>query len=143
MKKIVYLSVCAIFAMLTAANAALKSSGNTVGFTGGAMDYGAEDFDLQGMDEMEAISTLRADNLALDEQIKECEKQRKGWIAATVVGSAGVVGTGIGAIVQGKQIGEKKDEKGRLETELKGLQDTSKEKQAELDEAKKKTGTAD
>lgn len=145
MKKLTCFSLALLLAGVMSANAALvkKSGGDAVGFTGGAADYGDTDIDLQGMSEMEAISTLRAEIQSLDEQIAQCEKQRKGWIAATVVGGAGVVGTGIGAIVQGKQVGEKKAEKGRLETELKGLQDTSKEKQAELDEAKKKTGTAD
>lgn len=140
MKKLTCFSLALLLAGIMSANAALvkKSGGDAVGFTGGAVDYGEMDFDLQGMSEMEAISTLRADIQSLDEQIAQCEKQRKGWIAATVVGGAGVVGTGIGAIVQGKQVGEKKAEKRALDSELDAAKKETKAAKSEYDEMKKK-----
>ena len=140
MKKLTCFSLALLLAGIMSANAALvkKSGGDAVGFTGGAADYGEMDFDLQGMSEMEAISTLRADIQSLDEQIAQCEKQRKGWVAATVVGSVGVVGTGIGAIVQGKQVGEKKAEKRALDSELDAAKKETKAAQSEYDDVKKK-----
>ena len=60
MKKIFCLSICAMFAVVFATNAAIvKSGGNTVEFSGSAVDYGDADYDLQGLSEMEAISTDR------------------------------------------------------------------------------------
>ncbi len=140
MKKLICFSLGVLLAGVMSANAALvkKSGGDAVGFTGGAADYGDMDVDLQGMSEMEAISTLRADIQSLDEQIAQCEKQRKGWVAATVVGSVGVVGTGIGAIVQGKQVGEKKAEKRTLDSELDAAKKETKAAKSEYDEMKKK-----
>ena len=140
MKKLTCFSLALLLTGVMSANAALvkKSGGDAVGFTGGAADYGDMDVDLQGMSEMEAISTLRADIQSLDEQIAQCEKQRKGWVAATVVGSVGVVGTGIGAIVQGKQVGEKKAEKRALDSELDAAKKETKAAKSEYDEMKKK-----
>ena len=54
-------------------------------------------------------SALENDIAILDEEIAKCEKQKKGWIAATVIGSAGVVSTGIAAGVQGVKIKDQKD----------------------------------
>ena len=53
--------------------------------------------------------------------LAKCEKQKKGWIAATVIGSAGVVATGVAAGVQGVQIKEKKDELTELNAKKKEL----------------------
>jgi hypothetical protein len=47
-----------------------------------------------------------------------CEKQKKGWTAATILGGAGVAATGIAAIVQAKQISNKKDSLSNKEKEL-------------------------
>lgn len=138
MKKIFCLSICAMFAVVFATNAAIvKNGGNTVEFSGSAVDYGDADYDLQGLSEMEAISTLRAEIQSLDEQIKTCEKQRKGWIAATVVGGAGVLGTGIGAIVQGKKVSENKAERDSLKEQLTAAKKETKAANAELDNVKK------
>ena len=66
-----------------------------------------------GVDDAEKIkiiATLENDLTILDSEILKCEKSKKGWIAATVVGSAGVVATGIAAGVQGAQIADKKQE---------------------------------
>lgn len=77
-----------------------------------------ENYDLQGLSEMEAVSVLRSEIASLDDQIAECEKKRKGWIAATVVGGAGVVATGTAAIVQGKKVKENKDALSGLNQQL-------------------------
>ena len=70
----------------------------------------------EGMSEMEVISTLKKDIALLDEEISSCNRKRKGWVAATVAGGVGVVGTGIAALVQNKH---RKDTKAEIE-EVKG-----------------------
>lgn len=61
-------------------------------------------------EKLQTIRTLENDITILDAEILKCEKSKKGWIAATVIGSAGVVATGVAAGVQGAQIGKKKTE---------------------------------
>ncbi len=61
-------------------------------------------------EKIKTISTLENDLIILDSEISKCEKSKKGWIAATVIGSAGVVATGVAAGVQGAQITNKKQE---------------------------------
>ena len=61
-------------------------------------------------DKLQTIAILENDLTILDSEIMKCEKSKKGWIAATVVGSAGVVATGVAAGVQGAKIAEKKKE---------------------------------
>ena len=73
-----------------------------------------------------AIETLEKDIQILDEEIAKCEKKKKGWIAATVIGSAGVLSTGIAAAVQGAKISEKKSDLSAKEKQLKDLQYESK-----------------
>ena len=72
-------------------------------------------------DEANAIATLENDIRILDEEITKCEKQKKGWIAATVIGSAGVLSTGIAATVQGVKISDQKDTLADKKSELKDL----------------------
>lgn len=91
-------------------------SGNSVGAV-----YVEEVPGTEGMTEMEVISTLRRDIQLLDEEFNKCEKKRKGWVAATVVGGVGVVGTGIAAIAQGSKIKEKKAELERVQGEIKDV----------------------
>jgi hypothetical protein len=52
---------------------------------------------------------LKSEVSHIKSELARCEKQRKGWIAGTVIGSVGIVGTGIGAAVQGSQLKQKKD----------------------------------
>lgn len=73
------------------------------------------------MSEAEAITTLESDIAILDAEIAKCEKSKKGWIAATVIGSAGVVSTGIAAGVQGVKIKEQKDTIASKNKEIKDL----------------------
>ena len=79
------------------------------------------------------IATLENDIRILDEEIAKCKKQKKGWIAATVVGAAGVVATGTAAAVQGVKIGEKKDTLSSKQKELKNLKDEKKNVEGERD----------
>ena len=72
----------------------------------------------EGMSEMEVIATLKHDIDVLDEELRQCERKRKGWVAATVVGGVGVVGTGIAAIVQNSKIQDKKAELKRIEGDV-------------------------
>lgn len=78
-------------------------------------------------DETEDIATLEQDIRILDEEIAKCKKQKKGWVAATVVGGVGTVSTGIAAAVQGVKLKEKKDEVAFKKGELKGIKDATKE----------------
>lgn len=66
--------------------------------------------EFEGMEKLQTISTLEKDIAILDAEIAKCEKSKKGWIAATVIGSAGVVATGVAAGVQGAKISKKKQE---------------------------------
>ena len=83
-----------------------------------------------GADEAADIATLENDIRILDEEIAKCKKQKKGWIAATVVGAAGVVATGTAAAVQGVKLSDKK---GEYET----VKQNVKDKKAELEGLKK------
>ena len=68
-------------------------------------------------------------NFFLDSEILKCEKSKKGWIAATVIGSAGVVATGVAAGVQGAQIADKKQELAGHNQEIENKQKQLKELQ--------------
>ena len=83
----------------------------------------------EGVDagEEATIATLENDIRILDEEIAKCQKQKKGWIAATVIGSAGVVSTGIAAAVQGVKIKDKKNELEDKNETLKNLKAEKKE----------------
>ena len=83
-----------------------------------------------GADEAADIATLENDIRILDEEIAKCKKQKKGWIAATVIGAAGVVATGTAAAVQGVKLSDKK---GEYET----VKQNVKDKKAELEGLKK------
>ena len=112
---------CAIF-VACSANAAIKvgskaiaSSGGAVSVGGGAVDGDLDDlddFDMSGMDESVVVAKLEADIADIRAKREECEKQRKGWIAATAVGGAGVVATGVAAIIQNKKLQENKEAMG-------------------------------
>ena len=82
-----------------------------------------------GADEAADIDTLENDIRILDEEIAKCQKQKKGWIAATVIGAAGVVATGTAAAVQGVKISEKKGEYETAKQNVKDKKDELKELQ--------------
>ena len=86
-------------------NIAIASVSDTVNVSNIVASVGATD-----SDKLQTIAILENDLTILDSEIMKCEKSKKGWIAATVVGSAGVVATGVAAGVQGAKIAEKKKE---------------------------------
>ena len=114
-------SLVAVFVFVFNADAAVKVKNNTanryVEQTAAETGVAVED-----IDETTAIATLENDIAILDEEIAKCEKQKKGWIAATVIGSAGVLSTGIAAGVQGVKIKEQKDTISDQTSQLKNLQ---------------------
>lgn len=93
--------------------------------------------DSETIEEEEAIAILENDIRILDEEIAKCKKQKKGWIAATVIGAAGTVATGVAAGVQGVKIKNKKDEYNETSEQLKSLKKDLLDKDKELKEIKK------
>jgi len=53
---------------------------------------------------------LKREIAHIDSEMARCKKQKTGWVAGTVVGSVGVVATGVAAGVQAGQIKNKKSE---------------------------------
>ena len=87
-------------------------------FESNAMDVSLVVPGTEGMSEMEVVATLRHDIELLDEELRTCERKRKGWVAATVVGGVGVVGTGVAALVQNSKIQDKKSDIKRIDAEI-------------------------
>ena len=87
-------------------------------FESNAIDVSAVIPGTEGMSEMEVIQTLKHDIELLDEELRTCERKKKGWVAATVVGGVGVVGTGIAALVQNSNIQDKKSEVKRIQDDI-------------------------
>ncbi len=103
---------CSANAAIKVGSKAIASSGGAVSVGGGTMDGEFDDFDMSGMDESVVIAKLEADIADIRAKREECEKQRKGWIAATAVGGAGVVATGVAAIIQNKKLQKNKEAMG-------------------------------
>ena len=59
----------------------------------------------------EVLQTLKNEIQQIDSEMMRCEKAKKGWIAATVVGGVGVAATGAAAIAQGVKIHQKNSPK--------------------------------
>ena len=55
----------------------------------------------------EVLKTLKEEIEQIDSEMARCEKAKKGWVAATVVGGVGVAATGTAAIVQAVKINQK------------------------------------
>jgi hypothetical protein len=99
-------------------------------FITGAYSYEYVDTtNMSFVEKISMVSTLEDDILILEMEVNKCKKKKKGWIAATVVGSAGVVATGVAAGVQGakisktnKELQQHKEDISAKETELKTLQ---------------------
>lgn len=121
MKKYVLIFAC-VFVSVFNADAAVKINNNTQNKFVVQSGESIEDFD-----EDAAIATLENDIAILDEEIAKCKKQKKGWIAATVIGAAGVVSTGVAAGVQGVKIKDQKDE---IKTQKETIKDLNKQKDA-------------
>ena len=103
-------------------------------FESNELDVSAVIPGTEGMSEMEVIATLKHDIDVLDEELRQCERKRKGWVAATVVGGVGVVGTGIAAIVQNSKIQDKKAELKRVEGDVAAAKDDVDRAQKRLNE---------
>lgn len=74
--------------------------------------------DVSQMSDAQIIATLKQDIVELDNKIKECEKQRKGWLATTIIGGVGVAATGTAAIVQGNQVSQDKKELNKINSQI-------------------------
>ena len=109
------------------------ASGATGAATGGYEVPGTE-----GMSEMETIQTLRHDIQLLDEEIMKCDRKRKGWVAATVVGGVGVVGTGVAALVQNSKIQDKKSELKQVQSDLDSTKQDVRDAKQRFDDMNKK-----
>jgi hypothetical protein len=55
------------------------------------------------------VQDLKTEIEQLDSEIKECEKNTKGWSVATGVGVVGTVATAVGATIQGVKLHNKKE----------------------------------
>ncbi len=127
MSKIIsVLFLCTVMLPLVS-NAAPKSRE----FESNAVDVSLVVPGTEGMSEMQVVATLKHDIELLDEELRTCERKKKGWVAATVVGGAGVVGTGIAALVQNSKIQDKKSEIKRVDSEIKSTE-------SEIESAKEK-----
>ena len=80
--------------------------------------------------EAQEIAQLEEDIRILDEEIAKCQKKKKGWTAATIIGGVGVAATGVAAIVQANKNSDKKEE-------LQGKQQEIKSKQSEYNSLSK------
>ena len=96
-----------------------------------------ETIDLESLSDVEAASILRHDIEILDNELNACEKKRKGWVAATVIGGVGVVSTGVAAAVQTHQLRDNRKEKTRIEGEIQSKQGELDELEESIKEAKK------
>ena len=109
-----------VLACVFNAEAAIKVNNNT------ANRFATQEgMDVEEFDDEAAIATLENDIKILDEEIAKCEKQKKGWIAATVVGGVGVLSTGVAAGVQGVKIKDQKNTIAEKNKEIKELQKQS------------------
>ena len=127
MKRFSYLFMAFVALFVFNADAAMKVKNHNLDNRPAVVNEDGEE-----LEDAEAIATLENDIRLLDEEIAKCKKQKKGWIAATVVGAAGVVATGTAAAVQGVKIGEKKDTFESKQKELKSLKEEKKTAEEDL-----------
>ena len=59
----------------------------------------------------EVLRTLKEEISQIDSEMLRCEKAKKGWVAATVIGGVGVAATGTAAIIQTVKMKEKNNPK--------------------------------
>lgn len=91
----------------------------------------------EGMTNNEIIATLREDIATIDNDIALCEKQRKAWIAATIVGGVGIIGTGALALKQADTLSEKKAEFNELKNQVNVATKADDDAERELNESQK------
>ena len=63
------------------------------------------------------FNELKEEIEQIDSEMLRCEKTKKGWVAATVIGGVGVAATGTAAIIQGVKLNQKKNENSENQTE--------------------------
>lgn len=116
------------------ANAAVKVKNDTAMKSGGFVQSGmgannnagaSQSVQYDPAEEARIIETLENDIRLIDAELETCERKKKGWIAATVIGSVGVVSTGVAAAVQGAKISDKKSTAAEKEQTLKNLKQES------------------
>jgi len=66
--------------------------------------FADEDLDVQIREKQQLVEQLKDEISQIDSEMLRCKKSKNGWVAATVIGGAGVVATGTAAIVQGVQL---------------------------------------
>ena len=81
---------------------------------------------------LQTISTLEKDIAILEDELKKCEKSKKGWKAATIAGAIGVVATGVAAGVQGAKISQYKKDIAAKGTEIENKEKELKELEGKL-----------
>ena len=79
------------------------------------------DIDSEIRAKEEIVRTLRDEIAQIENETLRCEKSKKGWVAATVIGGTGVVATGIAAGVQGAKIHNQKQEIQKKNQQLRTL----------------------
>lgn len=80
----------------------------------GTAAFGADNnLDAQIRYKEQLVNELKEEIAQIDSEMVRCQKAKKGWVAATVVGGVGVAATGTAAIVQGVKINQQK--KGKVE----------------------------
>ena len=124
MKKIVVLLACLYVGSASALSVTNNNASSAVQAGPAVGTIGVDD-----AEKIKMIATLENDLTILDSEILKCEKSKKGWIAATVIGSTGVVATGVAAGVQGAQIADKKQELDGHNQEIENKQNQLKELQ--------------
>ena len=67
-----------------------------------------EDIAAQVQYKEQLVRELKEEIAQIDSEMLRCEKAKRGWVAATVVGGVGVAATGTAAIVQGVKINQKR-----------------------------------
>lgn len=71
--------------------------------------FGADDdIAAQVQYKEQLVRELKEEIAQIDSEMLRCEKAKRGWVAATVVGGVGVAATGTAAIVQGVKINQKR-----------------------------------
>ena len=65
------------------------------------------------------VRELRDEIQQIDSEMLRCEKNKKGWVAATIIGGVGVAATGTAAIVQTVKANKQKSDTKETKTEEK------------------------
>jgi len=80
----------------------------------GTAAFGADNnLDTQIQYKEQLVNELKEEIAQIDSEMVRCQKTKKGWVVATVVGGVGVAATGTAAIVQSVKMNQQK--KGKTE----------------------------